>query len=304
MSQTLAERQAYLGSSDAPAVLGRSRWKTQLAIWAEKTGQYVPEDEPTLQKKLGIRLEEVVAELFMEATGKTVRRANDRRVHPKYPFLVAQIDRTVVDEDSILECKTATAWKAKEWEGEEIPQEYIIQCHHQLAVTGKNRCYIAVLIGNQDFKWKVIERDPVLLAEMVKMEVSFWERFVIPKIMPGAISKDDKDTLLGLFPKASPESEIELGDEAAKLIESRAAMYQDCINLEGQIEKIENEIRAKMGANELATAGKWKVSWKNQTTRRCDTTKLKEEAPDVFNKFLAVSETRVLRISEVKAKAK
>jgi predicted phage-related endonuclease len=38
------ERIGFIGSSDAAAVLGLSRWKTPLQIWAEKTGQVVPDD--------------------------------------------------------------------------------------------------------------------------------------------------------------------------------------------------------------------------------------------------------------------
>src|SRR5579864_8263161 len=100
------ERKGFLGGSDIAAILGLSRWKTPLAVWAEKTGQVESKDDGALHKKLGTRLEEVVAELFMEETGKKLIRANERRVHPKYPHFSAQIDRLVVNEDALWEGKT------------------------------------------------------------------------------------------------------------------------------------------------------------------------------------------------------
>lgn len=46
----------------------------------------------------------------------------------------------------IFEAKTASAYKAGEWE-DAIPDEYMLQVQHCMAVTGYQGTYIAVLIG-------------------------------------------------------------------------------------------------------------------------------------------------------------
>lgn len=293
------ERNAYIGGSDAAPILGLSRWSTPLQIWAEKTGQIVQEDiSDRVSVKLGNKLEQTVAEFFMEETGKKVQRVNETIFHPAYPFLGANIDRRVVGEDAILECKTASAWKSKEWEGQEIPQEYILQVMHYLAVTGKRIGYIAVLIGNQDFKWKRIDRDEKMIADMIKREVSFWNDFVIPKVMPGHITAGDSDVLYNLYPIADPDSKIELGDDANQLIESRNAMYQDVIQLEKQIEQRENELKALLGDKAEGFTANWQIFWKNQAQIRLDTTKIKEEAPELYQKFGKETKFRKLTIRE------
>lgn len=295
------DRKQFIGSSDAAGVLGLSRWTTPLQIWAEKTGQIVQEDiSDRVAVKLGNKLEQTVAELFMEETGKTVHRVNEPQVHPEHPFLTSQIDRRVVGEDAFLECKTASAWKAKEWDGEEIPREYIIQVFHQLAVTGKAKAYIAVLIGNQDFKWKVIERDDKMIADMVKREVSFWNDFVVPKIMPGIITSGDSDVLYQLYPLADPESKIELTDEANRIIESRNSMYQDVIQLEKQIDQRENELKALLGDKAEGFTAQWLVYWKNQSQVRLDSKKIKDEAPELYSKYGKETSFRKLTIREAK----
>ena len=53
----------------------------------------------------------------------------------------------------IFEAKTATAYKAGEWE-DTIPDEYQLQIQHYMAVTGYRGAYIAVLIGGNTFRWK------------------------------------------------------------------------------------------------------------------------------------------------------
>lgn len=289
------DRKGFIGASDAAAVLGLSRWQTPLGIWAEKTGQIEHEELDSEAAELGTYLEEYVARRFTKLTGKKVNRVNEPQVHPVYPFLTCQIDRRVVSEDALLECKTASAWKAKEWGGEDVPREYIIQVMHQLAVTGKQIGYVAVLIGNQDFKVKKIERDEKTINELVKKEVAFWNDYIVPKIMPGIVTKNDAETLYELFPLAQEGTVKDLGDSAAAIIESRNALIQDKIQLEGEIEKQENELRLMLGENESGTAGKWKITWKNQTQRRVDTKSLPQE---IYEKYSKVITSRILRIKE------
>jgi len=174
--EQLLERQNYIGASDAAGVLGLSRWRTPIEVWAEKTGQVPQEDKSgILAIEVGVELEDLVAKLFTKRTGLKVRRANETRFHKTHPFLACNLDRLIEGTDEILECKTASGWKAKEWEGEEIPQEYVIQVLFQLAVTGKKRGHIACLIGgNADFRYKVVERDEVAIKQIVEKCAAFW----------------------------------------------------------------------------------------------------------------------------------
>jgi len=294
-------RRSFLGGSDAAGVLGLSRWTTPLQVWAEKTGQVEREDiSGKLNVKLGTRLEEAVAELFCEATGFKVRRVNETIFHEEHEFLAANIDRRVVGDDSILECKTTSAWNAKAWEGEEIPQEYIIQCLHYLAVTGMRKAYIAVLIGNQDFKWKEIDRDEKTIASIVEQEVKFWNEFVIPKVMPTRIMASDSETLLSLFPEAQPQTVLPLTDDILKVIENRNSMIADSKSLEAHIDQAENEIKAFLGENEAAESQTFFVSWKNQSQQRVDSKLLKEKFPEIAAKVSKETKFRKLSVKTKK----
>lgn len=295
-----AARRSFLGGSDAAAVLGLSRWKTPLQLWGEKTGNLVPEDiSGKLHVRLGNRLEQVVAELFEEETGLKVRRISESQTHPKYPFLRAQIDRRIVGAEEILEIKTASGFKAKEWEDDNIPGEYILQCLHQLMVTGKKRCHIACLIGgNQQFVYKIIERDDEMIADLERKEVEFWERFVVPGLMP-AVSDADAPTLLGLFPQGIEDKEADLAGQEhdiERIKEIDAAVEA----LEAEKETYRNQLRVILQDATIGMAGKYKVTWKNQSSTRLDTDRIKTEAPDLYIKYGKTTDTRVLRIAEIK----
>lgn len=300
--EQVAERVNYIGGSDAAAILGISRWKTPIEIWAEKTGTIVPEDiSDRLAVEVGNDLEDTVAKLWTKRTGKKLARVTQTIVHPKYPFIRVNLDRRVVGEDSIFEAKTASAYKAKEWIGEDIPQEYVAQCMHGLAVTGEARCEIAVLIGgNVDFVYKTIYRDEKIIKEMIQREVHFWNTYVIPKVMPQIVTRKDEDILKKLFPNGDEGTPIALGEEANGLIESINALGQDIKNAEGIRDLEKNKLRAMLGEHTFGLTDRFKVSWRNQPTTKLDTEKLKIEASDVYEQFVKRGSTRVLRTTALK----
>lgn len=288
------DRSKFIGGSDAAGVLGMSRWDTPLSVWAEKTGQFKKPEVESEAAELGRELEDYVAKRFARKTGKTVVRAESTFFHPDHSFLGANVDRLIEGEDAGLECKTASSWKSKEWEGEEIPQEYILQCYHYMMVTGKKKWYIAVLIGNQDFKWKEIDWDDKFITSLQEREIDFWKNYVIPKVMPGitAITRHDTDTLMGLFPTASEGKEVELEDDANLAVESLIALKQDIKNCENQIELHENILKRLLEDAEVGQTSMYRIGWTNSRWSGLDQKGLKLAYPDVHLKFMQTKAVR------------
>jgi len=259
-----AERINYIGSTDAAAILGLSRWRTRLQVWAEKTELIKPEDiSKELRVRLGIKQEQIVAELFEEETGKKVQRMNETVYHPDYNFLAANIDRRVVGEDSLLECKTTSTWHSKEWEGEEIPQEYIVQCYHQLLVTGKSKVYLAGLIGNEKFVIKEIERDGDVIESLKKKELDFWLNFVVKKIQPKEIVAKDDEVLNKIYPQAELGTCIELSLEINKDIDLMNQYKNEIKVLDNKVSEIKNKLKSMIGFNEYGDSGNYIIHWSN-----------------------------------------
>jgi putative phage-type endonuclease len=314
--EQIEARKTYIGGSDAAAILGLSRYRTPLEVWAIKTGQVTPLDiSDNTPVKLGNKLEQAVAEFFMDETGKKVVPAEKMFFHPKYPFLGANIDRLVVGEPAGLECKTANQFKMSEWQVEEIPQEYQVQCLHYMAVTGLPIWYIAVLIGNTSFLWKVFVRAdakvslpdmpkeyinvvaPETLNNIVEKEVYFWNTFIVPKVMPMQVTSQDDDILYRLYPQAASESIIELGDDASRVCESLDSMQADYAVLEKEIDEQKNTLRAMLKTYETGVTAKYRITWKNQKERRVDVELFKKEEPGLYEKYAKPKDKRVLRIS-------
>lgn len=305
-----ADRRNYIGGTDAAAVLGLSRYKTPLGLWSEKTGAIVTKDRGgELPVKLGERLEDVVAELFTEETGIKVRRVREVQIDEEHPFLRAQIDRLTVGTDELLECKTASGFKAGEWEGEDVPSEYILQVLHQLMVTKKKRGYLACLIGgNVDFVIKNIERDEDMIAELRAKEVHFWNEFVLKKVMP-KVTSHDALTLMALFPNGREDVEpMTLPDGMDHVVERIKEIGTEDSGLIGDLtaeqDALKNELRLLLGETTMGVIGKWKVTWKNQSNTRIDVKRISAEAPEIYARFAVSSPSRVLRIASTEKKPK
>lgn len=301
-------RHLYIGGSDIAKVMGLSRWGTPLSLWAEKTGKIPPKDLSNVEAvELGNDLEDFVANKFSQKTGKAVRRSPKVYQHPQYPYMVAHIDRLVTGTDELLECKTCSFFKKDEWEGEEIPQEYILQVIWYLGITGRKVGYIAVLIGGQSFKYKKIEFDSELFDKMVETAKDFWQH--VQDDTPVDIVATDDETLKDLY---SNHSEImidliptdEQTKQACDVLEEKVGYLQEIKmhikQLQDEQKEIETSVKDIIKDNLGIKTPKYIITWKNQTTTKFDTVKLRQERPETFEDYSYESSYRVMRISKNK----
>lgn len=177
-------RKSGIGASECAAVMGASRWMSPYKLWMIKTGRYTEEEQQTPAQVWGSIHEESIANYFAQATGHKVRRVSETLRHKEYPFILCHIDRKIEGLPKLLECKFAIFNREEMW-GEsgtdDVPLYYIIQVQHQLAVTGYQEAYLAVLIGGWDFRIYHIKRDEAVISELIKRLKHFWECVVTNK---------------------------------------------------------------------------------------------------------------------------
>ena len=132
----LKTRDLGIGGSDAAGIMGMNSYKSPYQLWMEKTGQVEPPDLSGNQYVYwGTKNEANIADWFQEETGKKVKRLGTLQSR-EYPFMLANVDRTVIGENAGLEIKTAGVSQYRKWKDDEIPDAYYCQCLHYMAVTG------------------------------------------------------------------------------------------------------------------------------------------------------------------------
>lgn len=291
-------RSHYIGGSDAAAVVGLNPFASQYSLWAEKTGR-VPSFEGNLATEAGTYLEDFVAQKFVAETGKKVRRVNQSFLNSDYPWAIANIDRDIVGEDAGLEIKTTSEMNLKRFKNGGYPANYYCQCVHYMAVTGKQRWYLAVLIGNQEFRWFVIERDEGEISALMNAEKDFWElvKNDTPPLPDGTDATSD--TLTAMFPDSDTTTTNLTGYDSS--LYEYMALKEQIKNLTHQMESIANTIKSLMGDSGHGESGAFRVSWASSTRRSFDSKRFAAENPDLYlEDYYNESKTRTFRVAKQK----
>ena len=185
----------------------------------------------------------------------------------------------------IFEAKTASAYKSGEWESDSIPDEYILQVQHYMAVTGYKGAYIAVLIGGNRFKWQFVQRDEELISMLIQLESDFWAH--VEQGSPPPLDGSDASAafLRSFFPSSVPFSQIALPFRAEELIEQYHSINEEIDRATEKKQEVENLLKQMLGENEVGTVGENIVTWKTVSQERLDTKTLKAEHPVLFKKY-------------------
>lgn len=297
----LQERMTGIGGSDAGTILGVNKWKSKTQLFFEKTNPEMIQEISNDAIHFGNVLEDVVAEEFAARTGKKVRRDNRMLRHPDHHFMMANLDRVVVGEKALLECKTTSQYNAEQWEDDNVPAQYLCQIQHYMAVTGFEKAYIAVLIGGQSFIWKEIERDDELIQIIIDAEKDFWENNVQANVIPEIDGSEATSDFINHMYQDIDNEEIELGTEADTLMKAIESIKEDIKEKQQLQKKYENQLKDALGHNTAGKTGAYLATWKQQTRRNLDKKALEEKyGKEVIDQFYKESEYRVLRIKQIK----
>lgn len=275
--QWKALRRESIGGSDAAAVLGLNPWVSPYALWAEKTGR-TPGFEGNLATEVGTFLEDFVARKFSAETGKKVRRENYILKNEDYPWAHANVDRMIVGEKAGLECKTTSELNLKKFKGGEYPANYYCQMVHYLALTGKERWYLAVMIGNREFKVFTLERDEAEIAALMEAEQRFWGfvRDNTPPPVDG--SNSTAQTIAALNPQTGGTVDL---TPVCTDIRQYIALKRQIQDLEQQMERCSNSIKQHMGGASTGTYMDIKVSWSERSRSTFDKAAFAKANPDI-----------------------
>nr|DAU82968.1 MAG TPA: Exonuclease [Caudoviricetes sp.] len=294
----LEYRQLGIGGSDAAAACGLSKWKSPAQLYLDKTTPIETTDAESEHLRQGRDFEDYVAQRFTEATGKKVRRDNHMMSDSKYPFLIADIDRRVVGEDSILECKTTTPYNKDKWADGAIPIEYELQCLHYMSVTGTRKCYIACLIFGTDFIIREIDGDEETIQMLREKEVEFWTEYVEKGVMPEPDGSSAYDDALKNRFKGGLEESIDL-DTDKHAYDLYLYNKEQIKTLEAYNKQFEQEIKLAMGDNNYGESKYFNVTYKPSKSIRLDTKRIKKEAPEIYEKYGKETESRRFLIKEI-----
>lgn len=326
----LEYRRLGIGGSDAAAVLGISPFQTGRDLYYDKLKIVSANDDDNwVAKKAGTLLEPLVAEIFSYRTGLKVYRKPFMYQHPKYPWMLADLDYLVElpnGKIAILECKTTNPFGKENWwyNGCEIvPLNYEVQGRHYMSVMNIDRVYYCCYYTNtaEEAIIRHTDRDAAYEAELIFLEEDFWTNRVQAHVPPPYIEKDGELILQSIKHRFGPADldapPVMLNPSNAIPVLSYYDLRKKKAALSAEVKKLENEMsRAKayiieqMGsscrANYTGADADYAVSYLPSYTTGIPKDKLerlKEVHPDIYNEYVVRSVTRRFTVKKIAAQA-
>ena len=202
-------RKAGIGGSDVGRVLGLSDWpgSSVIELFYEKIGIKPQQKESNKFTFFGNYLESAVADLWKYHDGdkdsiirnfesknpvRECRNVNGFLSNVKYPHLYVNIDRliqkgsfkltdgSILEDNGVLECKTASTYVARKWE-DGVPPQYVMQVIQQCMVMDVDYAEIAVMVlDNREVSVYPIEPTQESKDIILEHTTHFWEKMIKP----------------------------------------------------------------------------------------------------------------------------
>ena len=285
----LAERKTGIGGSDAPVILGVSKWGSPLQIWASKVRALeedlqVEEDEDTAEELMWGRLvEPIVINAYGEKTKRWVEHGEVFVRNPDINWLIGHADGIQFgvnpndkEEKGLVECKNVHWSIWMEWL-DDAPIAVKVQVQHYLASFGLDYATAVALIGGNKLVWHDIERNQPFIDAMLEEEERFWAR-VVSDNPPPATAADCKflNTLVKEDPAVfvqMPSSALTFHEELTDVKNELAKIKEQAAPLEKKKDELEAKIKQAMGEASGASLPDGSMYTFKTTTRKPYTTK-------------------------------
>lgn len=287
-----------IGGSDVSVIAGVNPFRSIFQLWLEKTGQVEPEETENDNTHFGNVLEPVIKREFSKRTGLKVRAKRALLQSEEYPFMLADLDGVIYENGkmNLFEAKTASAYKQEIWE-KGIPEEYVLQVQHYMAVTGAEKTYLAALVGGNRFYWKVVRRDEQKIAEIIALEKAFWEENVLAGKEPVPDGSGATTDFLNEKYASSNGNTILLPEEALGLCRRYEELSGQLNELQDKKDAVSNQLKNFLKNNESGVIGEYRVTWKQVTSTTFDKKRLEKENRALYEEYLTKKQYRRLTVA-------
>ena len=314
-------RRKGIGGSDVAALFGISPFATARDLYYDKLNilpfDEEEDDDSWVQKEIGHLLEDLVARIFEKKTGFKVYQVKKMFHHPKYPFMLADVDYFVDLPDgttAILEIKTTNYNAREHWwrEGKEIvPVNYESQGRHYMSVMNMDRVFYCCLYGKNfdEVYIRDIKRDYDYEDEMIAVEEDFWINNVQKKKEPPYTEDGDLilESVKKHFGPAEPNAPIvtlslPLSSCVIRFTELQAQKKiadAQVKQIKSEMDRLQGMIVAEMGKSCEAQCSvgdeKFTVTYKPSSKPNIDKNglvRLQAQHPDIYEEYVTASVSR------------
>ena len=213
------------------------------------------------------------------------------------PYLHANVDRVIVGENAVLECKTVSALNLKKYRNGEYPERFYAQCCEYMLVCGFDKAYLAVLVLGKGCYVFEVERDEEELKALNTACKEVWAH--VESDTPPAVdgSQSSTDTLSAIYPESNGET-VDISAFNTVLAE-RSQLDAQIKALTDLKKECENKVKAFMQNAAKGESDRFKVSYPSSVRRTFDVKSLAADYPEInTDKYYTETISRTFRVTE------
>jgi putative phage-type endonuclease len=293
--QWLDARRAGIGSSDLPAVLNLSGFKTPQWVYYDKRGE-IPHDESWSEAAhFGTIFEEPIARDWARRKRTVVNRVG-LIANTDEPWQLCTLDRLCTEcpfdrttrSLCAVEVKCRNAFVSKFWRNGP-PDDVLAQVLWQILVTGLDHIHVMCVIGGNDPRLFTVRRaDHTKLVAYINAEASkLWHEHILAGRVPAITGEEPPDALIELYQRLHPEREGYVVLDRDLDAQDDVAEYLDAVAEKAAAEKKRKAAKAKIlarlgGAQAAVLRDLPYFSIEQSSKRTPDLDRLAEEFPEAY----------------------
>jgi len=290
-----AIRDGRIGCSDIANIMGCG-FKTPYETWAEKTNKIQNKLDNDLTK-WGTLLEPVIAAVYAE-NHKVILTEPKTITSVERQYFVGTPDRFIVDEQGvkqyILEIKTNVWDRDDEWGpagSDQIPIKYALQCAGYMAITGLDRCDVAVLIAGHDYREYTLQRNKEIEDKILSW-VDWFYTLIKEDKPPTLDGREGTTEAIKRYYRNHNSTIIEATPEIAELCGRLKEVSKAVKEITTEEERSKNIIKQFIGENKGVKGNFGVITWCNRDRRVIDWESIARDiSPEISDDLIAKHST-------------
>lgn len=283
-----AARKNYIGSSDAPILMGVSDYKTVYDLWLDKTGHLIEEDiDGEDHIAFGNQIEAAVLKIAAERTGLDIRAVPDTVISG---VLAPNLDGAIYGDDGkilgVVEIKSGRQVMDFGPDGSsEVPDGVAMQVQHQMEATGAAFALIACVHthhGPFRLTLHTLDRCEITGAEIRERATEFWT------YVDGGFPPPDTVPSARVASRIIPDGTTVGVDQS--VIDDYLRAKDEADAAEERKKDAMARLRAAMGTAQIAVGSSHQVKITMVETSRLDGQALKDRYPAIAQELTKKSQ--------------
>lgn len=299
-------RSKGIGASEVAGILNISPWATPYSVWQSKVSGGSPISANLEAMRWGQLLEDAILSEVERRLDLHTGWPQTQLVHRDHDWARCTVDAAFgeshefgwADALGLVEVKTTSEPR---WD--DVPPHYAAQVQWQLEVADLDHAWIATLHNGRRLSLWPIDRDKDVGAGLLEVVGAFWHDHVLTGDPPPVDGRPPTTAALAnRYADSEPDMVAELSGYANEIDQLRL-LRAELTDLKGEKDRLENLIKQAMGPAEAGEVhGQRVVTWKTTTSRRLDTTALRDDHPQLAAQYSTETTTRRFLLTKQKGR--